>query len=195
VEERETLRVLVAGAAPDRRTSVVQTVARLGHAAVTVEADLPDVVAVTRSELPDVAIVIVGEVSRQPLAAIDRVVKEAACPVIAVLDVDDRDFIDEVSRLGIFALISGRDVPSEMRGAIDVALHRFSEYHALEGAFRRRAVTERAKGVLMERHGVSEREAFDMLRTRARSTSRKVVDVAEAVVTSLELLPRGPTEP
>jgi two-component system, response regulator PdtaR len=194
LEEPESLRVLVAGAAPERRMTVVHTVAKLGHAVVTVEADLPDVVSVTRTELPDVAIVIVGEASNPALTAIDRIVKEAECPVIALLDVSDRTFTDEASRLGIFAFITERDDPSELRAAIDVALHRFSEYHALEGAFRRRAVTERAKGVLMERHGVSEQEAFNMLRARARSTSRKVVDVAEAVVTSHALLPRDAPE-
>ena len=193
MEERESLRVLVAGASAGHRMAVVQSVSKLGHAAVTVEAELPDVVSVTRRELPDVAIVIVEEASNPPLTAIDRIVKEAACPVIAVLDIPDRDFTDQAARLGIFAFITGLDEPTELRGAIDVALHRFSEYHALEGAFRRRAVTERAKGVLMERHGVSEQEAFNMLRARARSTSRKVVDVAEAVVTSRELLPRRPS--
>lgn len=193
MEERESLRVLVAGASAGHRMAIVQSVSKLGHAAVTVEADLPDVVSVTRRELPDVAIVIVEEASNAPLTAIDRIVKEAACPVIAVLDVPDRDFTEQASRLGIFAFITGDDDPSQLRGAIDVALHRFSEYHALEGAFRRRAVTERAKGVLMERHGVSEQEAFNLLRARARSTSRKVVDVAEAVVTSHELLPPRPS--
>jgi len=59
----------------------------------------------------------------------------------------------------------------------------------LEGAFGRRAVTERAKGILMERHGITEQAAFDMLRASARGSSRKLVDVADAVVTSLPLLP------
>jgi AmiR/NasT family two-component response regulator len=68
-------------------------------------------------------------------------------------------------------------------------LRRFAEYHNLEGAFGRRAVTERAKGILMERHGVDEKVAFDMLRDHSRRTNRKVVDVAEAVVSSHRLMP------
>jgi response regulator NasT len=67
-------------------------------------------------------------------------------------------------------------------------LRRFTEYHNLEGAFGRRALTERAKGILMERHGIDEREAFTMLREQARRTNRKIVDVAEAVVASHPLL-------
>jgi AmiR/NasT family two-component response regulator len=71
-------------------------------------------------------------------------------------------------------------------------LRRFAEYHDLEGAFSRRAVTERPKGVLMERHAIDEREAFDMLRTEARHSNRKLVEIAEAVLTSHRLLPRSP---
>jgi AmiR/NasT family two-component response regulator len=57
-------------------------------------------------------------------------------------------------------------------------------------------VTERAKGILMERHHVHEQDAFNMLRAHARATNRKVVDVAEAVVSSHTLLPdvTGPTD-
>jgi AmiR/NasT family two-component response regulator len=68
-------------------------------------------------------------------------------------------------------------------------LQRFGEYHDLEGAFARRAVTERAKGILMERHGIDERAAFEMLRNHARRTNRKIVDVAESILESHPLLP------
>jgi response regulator NasT len=116
-------------------------------------------------------------------------VREAACPVIAILDVQDRAFIDKAARLGIFSYIAhGGDV-EEMQSSIDIALERFAEYHALEGAFGRRAITERAKGILMERHGIGEQQAFQLLRDHARSTNRKIVDVAESVVASHRLLP------
>jgi AmiR/NasT family two-component response regulator len=71
-------------------------------------------------------------------------------------------------------------------------LRRFAEYHELEGAFGRRAITERAKGILMERHSIEERAAFELLRDHARSTSRKLVDVASAVVDGHGLLPKQP---
>ena len=70
-------------------------------------------------------------------------------------------------------------------------LRRFAEYHNLEGAFSRRAVTERAKGILMERHSIEEREAFEMLRSEGRHLNRKLVEIAEAVLTSHRLLPRS----
>jgi AmiR/NasT family two-component response regulator len=69
-------------------------------------------------------------------------------------------------------------------------LRRFAEYHDLEGAFGRRAITERAKGILMERHSVDEAAAFEMLREHSRSTNRKLVDIASAVVDGHGLLPK-----
>jgi AmiR/NasT family two-component response regulator len=79
-----------------------------------------------------------------------------------------------------------------MQSAIDIVLKRFAEYHALEGAFGRRAVTERAKGILMERHNIDEQAAFDMLRGQTRQTHRKLVDIADAVVTTRPMLPARP---
>ncbi len=71
-------------------------------------------------------------------------------------------------------------------------LGRFAEYHGLEGAFARRAVTERAKGILIERHSVADADAFGMLRDQSRRTNTKLADVAAAVVDGHRLLPKLP---
>jgi AmiR/NasT family two-component response regulator len=68
-------------------------------------------------------------------------------------------------------------------------LARFAEFHDLEGAFGRRALTERAKGVLMERHSIDEGTAFLMLRDQSRKSNRKLIDVAQAVLEAHSLLP------
>ena len=70
-------------------------------------------------------------------------------------------------------------------------LSRFAEYQGLEGAFARRAITERAKGILMERHSLDEKHAFELLRDEARRSNRKIIEVAEAVTMSVNLLPRS----
>jgi AmiR/NasT family two-component response regulator len=116
-------------------------------------------------------------------------VHEAMCPVIAILHVQDGTFINEAAKRGIFAYVVDGAEPEELQSAIDIVLSRFTEYHNLEGAFGRRAITERAKGILMERHGIEEEAAFNMLRDHARRTQRKLVDVAEAVVSGHGLLP------
>ncbi len=182
----EPLRILVADGRRERLDEVARTVADLGHEVVG-EGSLDDVAALTGSLRPDAAIVIVGESSGHALDLIGRIVTEAACPVIAILDVEDQAFVHEAARRGIFAYITQRD-SAALQSSLDIVLSRFAEYQGLEGAFARRAVTERAKGILMERHAIDERQAFEMLREQARRTNRKIVDVAEAVALSVPLL-------
>ncbi len=191
-EEESRLRVLIADQRTERTTQVKAAVRGLGHHPVERDVELADVGPVTAEEKPDLALVVVEENSERALGLIAKIVREAACPVIAILDVQDRAFVNEAAKLGIFAYITdGGNLP-ELQSSIDIALRRFTEYHALEGAFGRRAVIERAKGILMERHGIGEREAFAMLRAHSRSTNTKIIDVAEAVSASYLLLPVQP---
>lgn len=121
------------------------------------------------------------------LELISQIVQEAACPVIAILETQDAEFVNEAAKRGIFAYVTHTD-PDELQGAVDIVLRRFAEFHRLEGALGRRALTERAKGILMERHQLDEREAFELLRSHSRRTGRKMIDIAEAVTTSHLLL-------
>jgi response regulator NasT len=191
LEMARKLRVLIADGPVARHDEVTSTLKSLGHEVVGVGAPLEAVGHATAVELPDVALVIVGDNSEEALELIHSIVQEAACPVMAILDVQDRAFIDRAARLGIFAYIAHTDDREEMQSSMDIALQRFAEYHALEGAFGRRAVTERAKGILMERHALDERQAFRLLREHARRTNRKVVDVAASILESHQLLSKG----
>jgi AmiR/NasT family two-component response regulator len=181
--ETEHLRVLIANERKDRLALVARIVVALGHEVIAREIDVQDVGAVTARERPDVALV------GHALDLIDQIVREAACPVIALIHTRDPDFVKEASKRGVFAHISDADV-EEWQSSIDIVLRRFAEYHDLEGAFGRRAVIERAKGILMERHGVDEASAFEMLREHSRTGNRKLVDLATAVVDGHRLLPR-----
>jgi response regulator NasT len=184
------LEVLIAHERADRLAQVTAAVVGLGYHVIDRTIGLKEVGHATFEARPDVAIVIVAHDSGpQALEAIDVLVKQAACPVIALLDVQDSAFIREAAKRGIFAYITDGHDPQELQSSIDIVLRRFAEYHDLEGAFGRRAVTERAKGILMERHSVDEREAFNMLRDHARRTNRKMVDVAEEIVSTHRLLP------
>jgi AmiR/NasT family two-component response regulator len=183
----QPMRILIADGERGRRDLVARTLAGLGHE-VAGEAGLDEVAAATASLRPDAAVVIVGESTDRALDLIGRIVTESACPVIAILDVEDEAFIQRAAKRGIFAYITGGEDPVALQSSLDVVLSRFAEYHGLEGAFARRAITERAKGILMERHGVDERRAFELLRDQARRTNRKIVDVAEAVTVSVTLL-------
>jgi AmiR/NasT family two-component response regulator len=189
--ETEHLRVLIANERKNQLALVAPIVANLGHEVIAREVAVKDVGAVTARERPDVALVGLGKSSDHALALIDTIVKEAACPVILLIHAPDPSFVKEASKRGIFAYISDSDV-DEWQGAIDIVLRRFAEYHDLEGAFGRRAVTERAKGILMERHSVDEADAFEMLRDQSRRANTKLADVAAAVVDGHRLLPQQP---
>ena len=189
----ERLRILVSDGKGHRLEEVTHTVTSLGHEVVG-HSSLGEVAASTASIRPDAAIVIVGESSEHALELIGRTVTEAACPVIAILDVEDEAFIRDAAKRGIFAYITMGREAAALQSSLDVVLSRFAEYHGLEGAFGRRAITERAKGILMERHSVDEKVAFEMLRDEARRSNRKIIEIAEAVTVSANLLPRLPVE-
>ena len=189
--ETEHLRVLIANERKDRLALVAPMVAGLGHKVIAREVDVADVGVVTAREQPDVALVGLGNSSEHALALIDRIVHEAACPVILLIHTPDRAFVKEASKRGIFAYVTDTEV-DDWQSAIDIVLRRFTEYHDLEGAFGRRALTERAKGILMERHSVDDAGAFEMLRDHSRRTNSKLADVAAAVVDGHRLLPQQP---
>jgi len=189
--ETEHLRVLIANERKDRLALVAPIVVALGHEVIAREIDVEDVGAVTARERPDVALVGLGDSSEHALHLIERIVREAACPVIVLLHAPDPKFVKEASKRGVFAYITDADA-LDWQSSIDIVLRRFAEYHELEGAFGRRAITERAKGILMERHSVDDVAAFDLLREQSRSTNRRLVDVASAVVEGHPLLPKQP---
>jgi hypothetical protein len=84
----------------DRLEAATAVVERLGHVVVARELEIADVAATTARMKPDVALVAVGESSDHALTLISRIVQEAACPVIALLEVEDVAFVHEAARRG-----------------------------------------------------------------------------------------------
>ena len=193
-DEVQHLRVLIANEKRERLELLAQVVAGLGHEVIAREIEVEEVGQVTARERPDVALGGLGEGSEHALHLVEKIVHESACPVIVLIHASDPDFVKEASRRGVFAYITDADA-KDWQSSIDIVLRRFTEYHDLEGAFGRRAITERAKGILMERHSIDEPAAFELLREHARSTNRKLVDVASAVVDGHRLLPKQPHWP
>jgi AmiR/NasT family two-component response regulator len=185
------LRVLIANERRLRLELLAQVVAGLGHEVVAVEVDVRDVGAATAREHPDVALVGLGESSQHALELIEQIVRESSCPVIALLGAEDPEFIREAANRGVFAYVVDT-VPDELQSAIDITLRRFAEYHDLQGAFRRRAVIEQAKGILMARHAIDAEHAFGMMRDHSQRSGDKLTDVAASIVNS-HLLLRPPS--
>jgi AmiR/NasT family two-component response regulator len=197
--EARHLRVLIANERRDRLELLAQVVAGLGHEVIAREIHVKEVGAVTARERPDVALVGLGLNSEHALELIAEIVREASCPVIALLSAKDPTYVREAAKRGVFAYIVD-STPEDLQSAIDITLQRFAEYHSLQGAFGRRALIEQAKGILMARHGINAERAFDLMRNHSQHTGSKLIDVAQAIVDSHLLLPPSsapgsPSEP
>ena len=189
--EIEHLRVLIANERRDQLELLARVVIGLGHDVIAREIDVKEVGAATARERPDVALVGLGESPAHALELISEIVREASCPVIAILHAGDPAYIREAAKRGVFAYIVD-GTPEELQSAIDITLQRFAEYQSLQGAFGRRALIEQAKGILMARHSVNAERAFEMLRDHSQNTGRKLSDVAAAAVESHLLLVPAP---
>src|SRR5450432_3086631 len=117
------LRVLIANERKDRLALVAPIVIALGHEVIAREIEVEDVGPVTARERPDVALVGLGASSEHALELIDKIVSEAACPVIALLHAPDPGFVREASKRGVFAHISDDGV-EDWQNSIDIVLRR-----------------------------------------------------------------------
>jgi len=182
-EDPPHLRVLIADEDQHRVTEIANVVSGLGHRVVAQLLDVSEIADATEREHPDVAIVGVNGQQSHALDLISAIVEQAACPVIADIESDDDSFLKNAAQRGIFAYVKHGEQPG-MEHAIDIVLSRYAEFNRLQGALRTGAIIEQAKGILMERRGISADEAFAELRSRARSTNQSVFAVAQAVTLS-----------
>ena len=171
---KDQLRVLIANEKLDRLALLATVVEGLGHEVIARSVSVREVAATTARERPDVALVGLGESSEHALELISEIVREASCPVIALLSAKDPSYVREAAKRGVFAYIVDTTA-EELQSAIDITLQRFAEYHSLQGAFGRRATIEQAKGILMARHGITAERAFEMLRDHSQHNGHKIV--------------------
>ena len=162
------LRVLIANQRSDRLELLAQVVTLLGHEVIAREIHVKDVAAVTARERPDVALVGLGENAEHALQQISEIVSEAFCPVIALLDAYDGEWVNEAASRGVFAYIVDSR-PEELQSAIDITLRRFGDYQHLQGAFERRNAE-----VLRENE-------------RTKAQQRHVLELHDGVVQSLSV--------
>jgi response regulator NasT len=190
------LRVLLADEDKAALRKLGDTLAELGHEPTPYAVSVQEAAELIAREDPDLAIVVAHHDDEHALALISETIEFARGPVLAQLrGDDDLDLIARAAKRGIAAYVASAD-PGEVQGAIEVAMRRYREAQRLsdkvdqlETALERRATIERAKGILMERHGIDDRGAFERLRDQARGSNRRVIDVARAVLEGHALLP------
>ena len=190
------LTVLLADEDQEALTRLGKVLEELGHEVTPFAVSVQEAAELIGREDPDLTIVVVHQDDDHALALIAEAVETASGPVIAQLrGHDDVDFVARAAERGIAAFVESND-PREVQASIEVTIRRYREaarlnekVEQLESALERRAVIERAKGILMERHAIDDKAAFQRMRDHARSGNRRVVDVAKAVVDGHALLP------
>src|SRR3954447_23267656 len=190
------LRILLANERKEELRELGQVLESLGHEVTPFAVSVSEAAELIAREDPDLAFVIFDGDDAHGLALISETVEFASGPVlVTVREAESPRTVAQAAEMGIAGYVDSC-APQDLQGAIDVALARHREAQRLnarvdqlESALERRVVIERAKGILMERHAVGDRTAFELLRDHARSSGRRVVDVAQSVLDGHALLP------
>ena len=195
--EARTLKVLLADEDEGALRITAAQVRRLGHEVAEMAIGLQEAAETIARDDPDLSIVVVYKNDGHALDLIEEISEFARGPVIAIMEKEDPQFIGAAAERGIYAY-AREGLAESIQSAIEVAMRRHADQRQLseqvqrlESALERRALIERAKGILMERHGIDNRGAFELLRGHARRNNRKVVDVARAVEAGHALLPKA----
>jgi response regulator NasT len=194
-QEVRGLRILCADEDEAALRETAAILRELGHQVTEFAVGTSEVADAIAREDPDASVVVVHNDDQHALGLIDEIVSFSSGPVVALLDDEDTDFVRAAADRGVHAYARPIE-PDAVQSALEIAIRRHAEQEKLtevvgqlENALERRAIIERAKGILMERHNADERAAFELLRAKARSTNRSVVDLAQAVLDGHSLLP------
>ena len=148
-----------------------------------------EAVELARSMGPDLAILDIKMPGMDGLEAARLITDERLCGVLVLTAFSQRDFIEQARDAGALAYLVKPFQKSDLVPAIELAIARFRELSALadevkglEEQLETRKVVDRAKGILMDRHGLSEQDAFSFIQKRAMSERTKMKTIAERVV-------------
>lgn len=144
---------------------------------------------------PDVVVIDLESPSRDLLEQLFHVSRLVKRPVAMFVDQSDASMMEAAVDAGISAYVVDGLKPERVKSIIDVAILRFNAFANLQrelseakSELAARKVIDRAKGLLMKARGLSEDEAYGLLRRKAMNEGRKIADIAQALVTSAELL-------
>ena len=148
-----------------------------------------EAVTLVRELQPDLAILDIRMPGIDGLAAARQINEEGRCAVLILTAFSQRNLIEEARDAGALAYLIKPFTQAELVPAIEVALGRFREMQAikeanstLEEQLATRRVVDRAKGILLDDHGLKESEDFDFIQKTAMRDRRKMRDVAQDVI-------------
>ncbi len=144
---------------------------------------------------PDIVLIDLGNPSRDVLEEYFAVSRALARPIAMFVDESDEESIGASIDAGVSVYVVDGFAANRIRPVVDLALRRFNAFARLQadlaeakGKLAEREAIDKAKRILMQSNGVTEPEAYAELRRAAMSSSRRIADIAEAVITAHELL-------
>jgi two-component system, response regulator PdtaR len=161
-----------------------------------------EAVRLVRELEPDLVILDIKMPGLDGLSAARQIAEERLAATLVLTAFSQRDLIEEARDAGALAYLVKPFQRSELIPAIEISLGRFRELRALheqasslEDQLETRKLLDRAKGALMDRHGLGEQDAFRFIQTTAMAERRTMKAVAEQIVAG-ELVPPagGPAE-
>ena len=190
-----TLAILVIDDKPERAAVIEEGLREAGHSAITIIRDMRHLLRQIADAAPDVIIIDLENPNRDVLEEMFQVSRSVPRPVAMFVDQSDRSSIEAAIDAGVSAYVVDGMRKERIKPIVDMAISRYNAYRRLRDELDRakqaledRKVIERAKGIVMQAKGVGEAEAHALLRKTAMNESRRVAEVAQALVTASKLL-------
>ena len=189
------VRVLLVDEDPDRATLLQAALHAAGYTVTAHVSTAVDLLAQVRATEPDVIIIDRDSPDRDTLEHVCMVTRDQPRPIVMFADDGDRAAIRAAVDAGVSAYVVGGLTAERIRPIVDVAMARFEQFQAMRQELDKAKTTlaerkqiERAKGIVMKSRGVSEDEAYGMLRKLAMERNQRLAQVAENVIAMAELL-------
>jgi two-component system, response regulator PdtaR len=183
------MRVLIADDDPIIRLDLKQMLENLGYQVVAEAEDGQSAIELAKTESPDVCLLDVKMPNQDGIAVAEALAEGGIAPAILLTAYSDSDLITRAAGAGVFGYLTKPFKPSDLSPAIEVARSRFDQNRelmkqvsTLEDRLEARKIVERAKGVLMEREGVSETEAYRRIQQQSMNQRMSMREVAEAIL-------------
>lgn len=190
----EKLRIVIADDESIIRLDLKETLQRMGHRVVAEAGDGRTAVDLVRQHRPDLAVLDVKMPELDGVDAAQEIAAERLAPVLLLTAYSQQDLVQRAMEAGVFAYVVKPFTESDLLPAIGVAIARFREFHAiaeearsLAGALETRKLVDRAKGILMDRHGLKEQEAFRRIQQQSMHSRKSMREIAEAILIASEL--------
>lgn len=189
------LTILVIDENAIRASIIEEGLAEAGHCKVTVIHEVNGVARLIETLQPDVIIIDIESPNRDMMEHMFQLTRSVSRPIAMFVDRSDTASIEAAVDAGVSAYIVDGLKKERVKPILDMAVSRFNAFSRLQrelaearNALEERKIIERAKGILMKMRGLSEEEAFALLRQSAMNEKKKIADIAQSVVTAAGLL-------